>query len=221
MISVSDSGIGISADKQDKIFRPFDQADNTIARDYGGTGLGLSISSRLIEMMGSRINLRSMAEVGSVFFFTLTLPRQKPAELSAQEAQARAVPRERPVHILLVEDNPVNRKLALIMLERMGHSCEVAVDGLEAVAKFAAGDFDLILMDCQMPKLDGYGATERIRALGGYGSRIPIIALTANAMDSERQRCLGVGMNDFVTKPIDREELRRKILEYADRKKQP
>jgi signal transduction histidine kinase/CheY-like chemotaxis protein len=204
--SVEDTGIGIAPDVQERLFKPFSQIDASTTRRFGGTGLGLAISQRFVRAMGGEITVKSAVGAGSTFFFELDLPISTPSE--AVEAWA-VPPRKqlRGVRVLLVEDNPVNQIVAKRMLERQGCVCEVAGNGREALAVFDAAAFDLVLMDCQMPEMDGFEATAAIRAREKGGPRTPIIALTANALEGDRERCLDADMDDYLSKPIRMPEL--------------
>src|SRR5579862_1339452 len=210
--AVSDTGIGIPAEKQAAIFAPFQQADNSTTRVYGGTGLGLTISAHLVEMMRGRIWLESKPGEGSTFHFTvrLGLPQGNRALKAAAEfARAGAAatvlkgPGGQELEVLLVEDNAVNRKLAQVTLEKEGHkvlAVDNGVDGLEALKR---GRFDLVLMDVQMPRMDGIETTRAIReAEKRNGGHVPVIALTAHAMPADRERCLQAGMDGYLVKPI-------------------
>jgi PAS domain S-box-containing protein len=225
-LSVRDTGIGIPSEKQAAIFAPFEQADNSMTRRYGGTGLGLAISARLAEMMGGRIWLESEVGCGSTFHFTARLGRQLeslccggtragPLEAAAgtrREGKAELSPR--PLRILLAEDNLVNQKVAVGMLTMAGHRVVVANNGKEAVTAFGLDPFDVVLMDVQMPEMDGLEATAAIRRIeAGTGRHVPIIALTAHAMKGDRERFLAAGMDAYLTKPIGREALSRTLAE--------
>lgn len=198
--AVEDTGIGIAPADQVRLFRPFEQVDDSATREHDGTGLGLAISQRLVAMMGGDIRVDSCLGRGSRFSFDLVLPR-------ALERAGEAVP---PVvacrtfggkRVLLAEDNPLSQEIMLEMLEDLGCEVDVAVDGIEAVDCVRERSYDLILMDMQMPRLDGIAATRAIRALPG--GDMPIIALTANAFADDRQRCLAAGMNGHVGKPVN------------------
>jgi two-component system, sensor histidine kinase len=201
---IRDTGIGIAPDALAAIFDAFSQADSTMRRKYGGTGLGLTIARQLALVMGGQIGVDSMPGRGSTFWFTVRVPAiqsRSGADRSATEAEA--LPSSFSGRVLLAEDNPVNRELAVAMLEAVDVEVAIAVDGREAVAQVAGGGIDLVLMDCQMPEMDGYDATRAIRAGEASGAaRLPIVALTANAMDGDRERCLECGMDDYLSKPF-------------------
>jgi two-component system, sensor histidine kinase len=215
-IGVSDTGIGVPTDRQDAIFEAFTQADGSTARSHGGTGLGLTISRRFVEMMGGRLWLDSHPSRGSTFNFTVRVDvPQRPMEVARPSAETRPVNGPAGgLRILLAEDNRVNRFLAVRLLEKAGYRVDTATNGKAALEALDRDRFDLALMDLQMPEMDGMEATARIRererATGGH---LPIIALTANAMIGDRERCLQAGMDGYVSKPIDiavlLEEIRR------------
>ncbi|KAF0102924.1 MAG: multi-sensor hybrid histidine kinase [bacterium] len=206
-IAVRDTGIGIPRDKQAKVFEAFAQADGSITRRFGGTGLGLSITSRLVRLMGGLIGVESEPDVGSEFYFLLPISEPKAAERVTSADGAPESMERRALRILLAEDNLINQKLAVTLLSREGHRVEVVADGLAAVKAAQAASFDVVLMDMQMPELDGVGAARAIRAAEPLGARLPIIALTANAFDEDRDACLAAGMDGFLSKPIKREAL--------------
>jgi signal transduction histidine kinase/CheY-like chemotaxis protein len=218
---VRDTGIGIPADKQEIIFEPFRQADGSTTRQYGGTGLGLSISTRLVRMMGGRIWVESREGAGSIFHFTV------PFKLVAGHARPERGVRvpgggagaSSPLSILVAEDNEDGQKLIAAMLRRMGHAWSIASDGQEALDMLERGAFDLVLMDIQMPGMDGIEATTEIRRREARtGKRTPIVALTAHAMKGDRERCLAAGMDAYVSKPIRADELASTIASIADRR---
>jgi signal transduction histidine kinase/ligand-binding sensor domain-containing protein/CheY-like chemotaxis protein len=204
--SVSDTGIGIPADKQRVIFEPFRQADSSTTRRYGGTGLGLGICARLVEAMQGCIRVESREGEGSTFHFTLRvrpLPGLQPE--TAEPSRDAAPSRLAPIHILLAEDNPINQTVAVRLLERRGCEVDVVPNGREAVERLTGQhSYDLVLMDVHMPEMDGWTATAAIRqAEKGTGERIPIIALTALAMAGDAERCLAAGMDAYLPKPLD------------------
>jgi PAS domain S-box-containing protein len=206
---VVDTGIGVAPEKIDRIFEPFSQADTSTTRVYGGTGLGLTISWRLVMQMGGELRLRSTVGVGSRFDFEIVVPPATAAMVLAPESpEATVLPTLDSLRVLLVEDHPVNQKLAAAILNNGGHQVEVAADGKEGLARLRDGQFDLVLMDIQMPVLDGLQATMQIRAdEQGSARHIPIIAMTANALVGDRERCIAAGMDDYVSKPFRKAEL--------------
>ncbi len=203
--SVSDTGTGIPLAEQPNLFQRFSQGDRSTTRRYGGTGLGLIISKQLSELMGGRIGFQSSPGVGSTFWCELLLPVA--AEMRAAVDRPAPVASQRAARILLAEDVPMNQIVTSSILCKAGHTVEVAEDGLAAVEAVRTGDFDLVLMDMQMPRMDGLQATAAIRRMPDGRRTIPIIALTANALSDQLQRCLDAGMNDHVTKPIERDTL--------------
>jgi PAS domain S-box-containing protein len=210
--SVSDTGIGIPVDKQDRLFQQFSQIDGSIRRQFGGTGLGLAISRRLVELMGGRMGVSSDLGQGSTFWFSLSLPvvhSEPPAPPAAVPAPLPC----RPGRILLVEDNEINLEIARAILEGVGHEVDVAHDGSVAVMSVQRKTYDLVLMDIQMPVMDGMSAARHIRALEGAASRLPIIALTANVLPQQIRAFEEAGMNDHIGKPFKREA----ILAAVDR----
>ncbi|MCW5979824.1 MAG: response regulator [Bryobacteraceae bacterium] len=216
--AVRDTGIGIAADKLDAIFDAFTQADGSTTRRFGGTGLGLSISAGLVEMMGGRIAVESEVGKGSVFRFSARLRCDAAPWAPALPTSAKPdAPREAlPLRILLAEDNAINQKVALRLLESRGHQVVPVEDGAEAVLAFETGAFDLILMDNQMPGMSGLDAARAIRAREkATGGRIPIIAITASAMKGDRERCLEAGMDDYLSKPLHPDTLHRMLARYA------
>ena len=200
---VRDTGVGVAEADRERIFEPFVQADASTTRRFGGTGLGLAISRQLAARMGGTLTLDSAPGKGSTFTLSLPLTRLAPGETRRPTPITGLDVRLRGRRVLVVEDNAVNRLVVSEMLTRLGCAVEVAEDGLEAVRR-ASERFDLVLMDCQMPRLDGYDAT---RALRARGMRAPIVALTANAMEGDRERCLAAGMDDYLDKPVSQKRL--------------
>jgi len=207
--SVTDTGIGIRPDRVAALFSPFVQGDDSTTRKYGGSGLGLAISKQLVEMMGGSIGVNSTEGRGSTFWFTAVVELPPPGrQRLASGAGEGVLPlpygtirEQRTERILVADDNAINRTVALAQLRKLGYKANAVIDGAEAVAAVERGDFDLVLMDCAMPVMDGFEATRRIR--GSIRPGIPIIALTASAMAGDRDRCLGEGMDDYLAKPVD------------------
>lgn len=205
-LSVRDTGIGIPADKQQGVFEAFSQADTSTTRQYGGTGLGLTICARLAALMGGRIWVESMPGVGSTFHFTVRV--QAVQQVSSVAVLPAPVFKKQVLRVLLVEDNPVNQMVCATFLNQWGHSVVLANNGQEAVDLFADQAWDIVLMDMQMPVMGGLEATRQIRASERPGQRTPIVAMTANAMESDRQACLDAGMDDHLAKPFNADTLR-------------
>jgi len=208
---VKDTGEGIPEDKFPEIFERFTQVSAETTRKHGGTGLGLSIVKSLVELQNGTISVTSEPGEGSVFSFILTYPKAKPEqEISSLPLKQPPAEHERQLHILLAEDNKINQMLVLHVLKKYGISCDVADNGKIATEKMKEKKYDLILMDIQMPEMDGYDATRIIR--NEFKSNIPIVALTAHAMNEEREKCLKLGMNDFISKPFDQKHLYDTII---------
>jgi signal transduction histidine kinase/CheY-like chemotaxis protein len=204
---IIDSGIGISAEGRARLFQPFSQEDSSTTRRFGGTGLGLSISKRLVNLMSGTIGVESESNKGSRFWFVIPFRRSSVATiLSVRDAEI-TTHSSAPLRILIAEDNSVNQIIAQKMIEKMGHSAVTAGNGREALEALARESFDLVLMDCQMPELDGYETTRIIRDSDTLFKDITIIALTANALHGDREKCLAAGMDDYVSKPIKSGEL--------------
>lgn len=211
-ISVRDTGVGIEETKQEDIFNKFTQADLSTTRKFGGTGLGLSISRQLVEMMGGRIGLRSQLGKGSTFYFVVpfSLPEQKEENLATQPDELP------PSRVLLAEDNHVNQLVARKLLASLGAEVDVVDNGqmaLDALGK--KPDYDLVLMDCQMPIMDGYTAAAEIRKLDPPLCDVPVIAMTAHAMAGDREKCLQAGMDEYITKPIKKETLASVLAKFV------
>jgi PAS domain S-box-containing protein len=211
---VRDTGPGVSAAAKERLFRPFEQADSTIARRFGGTGLGLSICKRLVERMGGEIGVLDREGGGTIFWFEVELAIGTAEPLPAPRSAVDASVTPSSGHILLAEDNIVNIEFASMVLESRGYTVDLAGDGFEAVAAAQRRAYDLILMDMQMPRLDGLSATREIRRLDGPCRRVPIVAMTANAMKEDEQRCLDAGMDDYVSKPIDPHRLNAVVARW-------
>ena len=222
--TVRDTGIGIAPERQAAIFESFTQADGSTSRKYGGTGLGLTISRQLIALMGGTIGLESAPGSGSAFWMELKLEKQQAADvvtkvpLPSGFTASIGVPQVRPLglRILLAEDNLTNQKLALRLLSKWGCEAVAVVNGILAIEAVQHRKFDLVLMDIQMPGMDGLEATAEIRRNeSNTGAHIPIIAMTANAMEGDRERCLAIGMDDYISKPIRPQELYDKVAGYC------
>jgi len=220
--SIRDTGIGMDERARARLFQPFGQADDSITRKYGGTGLGLMISQELVQAMGGHIEVDSAPGAGSCFWFALPLSEAAIDQGSAMAAPpasgtAETLPGLVGGRVLLVDDNLVNRKLGSAMLDRLGLPHDLAGNGVECLRRLAAGRYALVLMDMEMPEMDGLSATRQIRAdEAAAGSwRLPIIAMTANAMHEDQQRCIDAGMDGYVAKPINLSLLEREIRRVA------
>ncbi|CAH2030805.1 hybrid sensor histidine kinase/response regulator [Trichlorobacter ammonificans] len=212
--SVIDSGIGIPADKVKDIFKPFTQADASTARKFGGTGLGLAIARQLVERMGGEITVSSMVGVGSTFNVILPLESPPPSGVAAAREKGREerrmpLPPAGKCRLLMAEDEPINRMVASAYIERMGHHVDLVENGVQAVEALRQAHYDLVLMDCVMPEMDGFTATAIIRdpASGVVNRDVIVVALTANALSDDREKCLAAGMDDYLAKPFDQADL--------------
>lgn len=216
---VEDSGVGIPVDKLEKIFDKFTQADGSITRRYGGTGLGLTITRRLVEMFGGRIWVESVEGQGSQFYVRIPLEAAVKPKRNASESKASGLAPVsfdgRAPRILLVEDNAVNQKVVLAILSKRGFEVEIASNGLEALTALQKAAFDLVLMDVQMPYMDGIEATRKIREELRL-VKLPIIAMTAHAMTGDRERCIAAGMNDYASKPVNPSTLVGTIVRHLE-----
>ncbi len=217
---VADTGIGIEPAMQSRIFEPFVQADGSATKKHGGSGLGLAICRQLVALMQGEFGVTSEPGKGSVFWFVVPLERSASVPDTAADIASGVAERHTPAHagsrapahrILVVEDNPVNQQVALGMLKALGHRCDIAPGGEEALAALRAQRYDAVLMDCQMPGMDGFSATREIRKMEAHGElappRLPIIAVTAYALEGDRQRCLDAGMDSYLSKPFTRDGL--------------
>jgi CheY-like chemotaxis protein/anti-sigma regulatory factor (Ser/Thr protein kinase) len=217
---VTDTGIGMTPEQQARLFQSFEQADNSTARQYGGAGLGLAINKRLAELMGGNVGVESRPGQGSTFWLTVHLAPGVGVGAAETTSTAAGSPAEdtlrrdyRGTRLLLAEDDPTNQRVALGLLRDAGLTVDLAQDGAQALAMAMAGNYALILMDMQMPGMDGVEATRRVRALP-QGGAVPIIAMTANAFADDRARCFAAGMNDFIAKPIDPEIVFATLLKW-------
>jgi PAS domain S-box-containing protein len=216
-VEVSDTGIGVDEAQLERMFEPFTQADVSTTRHYGGTGLGLAIVREIVQMMGGTIGAESTLGSGSTFWFEIALGAPDVPDATGEQVDnaGETAQWSRPPKVLVAEDSPVNQIVATRMLERCGCAVRAAGDGQEAIAAFKAEPYDLILMDCQMPTMDGYEATKQLRLLeDGTDRHTPIIAMTAHALQGDRERCIAAGMNDYVSKPMRHAELVAKLREW-------
>jgi len=213
-IEVRDNGMGITPDQMPRLFSSFDQADASISRRYGGTGLGLAISKRLVELMGGTINVESRPGEGTRFHFTVLMGHALEPVVS-RTAALRTVCAAQHLRVLVAEDNVVNQKVALLLLQKMGVNADLAADGAQAIAAVVGNQYDLVLMDVQMPEVDGLAATKEIRRRLPLDRQPVIFGLTAHATTEYRDICLGAGMNGYLTKPLDPEKLRHLIEELS------
>jgi signal transduction histidine kinase/CheY-like chemotaxis protein len=225
MLEVIDTGIGIDPSRLDQMFQPFVQADVSTTRNYGGNGLGLAIAKELVELMGGTIGATSEPGRGSRFWFELPLPEVaapvvvRPLERVVTLAERRGDPDA--ALVLVVEDSPVNRLVAMHVLERCGFRAHVVNDGREALQALSTQRYAAVLMDCQMPDIDGYEATRELRRRENGGRRTPVIAMTAHAMTGDRERCLEAGMDDYIAKPVRSHTLNEVLRRWVDEAPEP
>ena len=212
-MEVEDTGVGIREEIKDRLFNEFTQADGSTTRKYGGTGLGLAIVKQLVEMMHGHFGVDSIPGEGSTFWFRVSLG------ISAEQNIKQPLDLEMELkgklsgHVLLVEDNPINQMVAQKMLEKVGIKSTLAADGQKALDMLEQDEFDAVLMDCQMPVMDGYEATRRIREQGAL-LKLPVIAMTANVMEGDRERCIEAGMNDYIGKPFVEADLKKTLARW-------
>jgi signal transduction histidine kinase/ActR/RegA family two-component response regulator len=214
---VSDTGIGMSREAMARVFETFFQVETSSSRRYDGTGLGLAIAQRLVTLMDGRVGVESEHGHGSHFWFTASAPETTAPVFEEESGAARSRTEWQRGVVLLAEDNEVNQRVAQKMIERLGYTVAIAPTGRAAVAALTdRSDVALVLMDCQMPEMDGFEATRTIRRQNAFGARVPIVAMTATSMPNVRQQCLASGMNDFLTKPVRLEDLRAMLDRWAN-----
>jgi CheY-like chemotaxis protein len=220
---VSDTGIGIESEAQTRLFQSFEQADNSMTRKYGGTGLGLAISKRLVQLMGGEIGMESTPGSGSTFWFVVPLKKREPGAVAPASAISSLTAEQRlqrdyaGARLLLAEDEPVNREFALCLLEGFGFVIDLAEDGRQALELAKQNPYALILVDMQMPVMNGVEATQAIRA-DSLNRATPILAMTANASGADRDTCLAAGMNEHISKPVDPQKLFETLLVWLKKR---
>ena len=229
---VADTGIGMAPEVQMRLFQPFEQADNSVARKYGGAGLGLAIAKQLVQMMGGEIGVESTPGIGSTFWFFVSLKmRNSSADSLLSEGEASAAPavlswtaQQRLLQnfvgkrVLLAEDEPINREVTRSLLELVGLVVDVAEDGAEAVVLARHIAYDLVLMDIQMPAMSGIDATQAIRA-DSFNQTTPILAMTANVFEEDREACVAAGMEEHIAKPVDPQKLYEIVLAWLEKRR--
>jgi len=221
LFEVEDTGIGISQVHINQLFQSFSQGDSSTTRKYGGTGLGLAICKKLVAMMNGHIGVKSQEGVGSVFWFTLKLEKQDAdniGTISKRKTTSYVISehRKQEARILVAEDHAINRKVAIHMLKKMGYVVDAVETGQEVLQAMGNKQYDLILMDVQMPEMEGNQASRAIREqeIKTQATRLPIIAMTANAMKGDREECLAAGMDDYIPKPVDPQLLKAKMKKW-------
>ncbi len=210
---VEDTGVGIEEEVKDKLFNEFTQADGSTTRKYGGTGLGLAIVKQLVEMMHGEFGVDSAPGEGSTFWFILPLAISAEQSLQQLHEQEAELPGKLSGHVLLVEDNPINQMVAQKMLEKIGIESTLAGDGQQALNMLEQETYDAVLMDCQMPVMDGFEAAQRIREQDAL-NKLPVIAMTANVMEGDREKCIAAGMNDYIGKPVVEADLKKTLARW-------
>ena len=214
-VTVTDTGIGIPEAAQNALFTKFTQGDSSTTRKYGGTGLGLAISKELAERMDGSVGLSSQPGKGSSFWVEIPLDMVSEVVVAPVVLASVETPTIPGARVLVAEDNAVNRQLVTRSLQKLGYEVDVAANGSEAVAKWAQQHYDLVLMDCQMPEMDGYQATAQIRSAEAGERHTPIVAVTAHAMSGEDKKCAEAGMDGYLTKPLRMEDLRKTVERYS------
>ncbi len=219
-IDVTDTGVGISGDAQEKVFESFTQADTSTTRKFGGTGLGLTISKKLAILMGRDITVTSTLEEGSTFSVGLALKKaEEPKVTENVTSEGKIVEKLNRVKGLVADDNTVNQQVAKGMFKKLGIAIDIANDGKEAFDLAQETNYDIIFLDIQMPTMDGYTATKKIKMESLKNASTPIIAMTANAMQGDKEKCLEEGMDDYLSKPIQKDKLYNMVIRWKQRKR--
>ncbi len=219
-LTIIDTGIGIPAEKLPKLFQSFSQVDASTSRQYGGTGLGLAICKQLVSLMGGEIGVESMEERGSNFWFTVPFQKSQASVVMGDREKSPPAPITKNLKILVAEDNSINQAVILSQLEMLGYQADCVSNGLEVLEWLTKQDYDLVLMDCQMPLMDGYNTTQELRHREGNKRHTIVIALTANAMLADREKCLAAGMDDYLSKPLEQEDLATIIQRWTPQKEE-